>query len=80
MTLISLIQAGAALYVLWMGLMALNRMTSKTRTVTRYAHVALVGGAAGAVVGCMVARDLLDCLFAVGVALYMAADRRRSES
>lgn len=77
MSFVSIIQAVAALYVLCMGLMALNRMTAKTRTTIRYAHVALVGGAAAAVASCLVARDILDCLFAVGVALYIAANQRR---
>lgn len=77
MTVVSIIQAAAALYVLCMGLLALNRMSPNTRLMTRYAHVALVGGAAAAVASCLVARDVLDCLFAVGVALYIAADRRR---
>lgn len=77
MSVVSIIQAVAALYVLCKGLLALNRMSSSTRHMTRYAHVALVGGAAAAVAGCLVARDVLDCIFYVGVALYIAADRRR---
>lgn len=79
MTFVSIIQATAALYVFYMALMALNRMSSKTRNTVRYAHVALVGGAAAAVASCVVARDVLDCLFAVGVALYMATDQRRGD-
>lgn len=79
MAIVSIIQAAAALYVLGMGLLALNRMSASTRHIVRFAHVALVGGSAAAVASCFAARDLLECLFAVGVALYIAADRRRGK-
>lgn len=79
MAIVSIIQAAAALYVLGMGLLALNRMSHSTRHVVRLAHVALVGGAAAAVASCFGARDIFECVFAVGVALYIATDQRRNK-
>jgi uncharacterized membrane protein YfcA len=55
-------------------------MSAATRHVVRFAYVALVGGAAAAILSCFAPRDIFDCVFAVGVALYMAADRRETKS
>lgn len=76
MLIVSIIQALAAFYILCVGLQALNRMTRGTRLGARAAHIALVGGAAAAVASCFAARDVFECMFSVGVALYMATDRR----
>jgi hypothetical protein len=80
MAIVSIIQAVAALYVLGVGLLALNRMSHATRHLVRFAYVALVGGAAAAVLSCFSQRDIFDCVFAVGVALYMAVDRRKEKA
>jgi hypothetical protein len=80
MAIVSIIQAVAAIYVLGVGLCALNKMSAATRHVVRFAYVALVGGAAAAILSCFAPRDIFDCVFAVGVALYMAADRRETKS
>lgn len=77
MPIVSIIQAAAALYVLYSGVMALNRMSAQTRHSVRLSYVALVGGAAAAIASCVGARDVFECIFAVGVALYLAVNRRK---
>lgn len=77
MAIVSIIQALAAFYVLCSGVMALNRMTARTRHSVRLSYVALVGGAAAAIASCIGARDFFECIFAVGVALYLAVNRRK---
>lgn len=79
MSILSIIQAVAALYVLGVGLFALNRMGPETRHLVRFAYITLVGGAAAAIVSCFSPRDIFDCVFAVGVAFYMAVDRRKGK-
>jgi hypothetical protein len=79
MAIVSIIQAVAAFYVLVVGVLALNRMGPATRHLVRFAYIALVGGAAAAIVSCFAPRDIFECVFAVGVALYMAADRRKGK-
>lgn len=76
MLLIAAIQALAGLYVFHASVMALNRMDSRTSHAMRLAHVALAAGSAAMVVSCFVARDIFECLSAVGIALYVAGNRR----
>lgn len=72
----SIIQAIAGLYVVYASLMALNKMDKRTPHMVRYAHIALVCGSAAGVASSFVARDVFECAFAVGIALYMAGNRR----
>lgn len=72
----SIIQGLAALYVFYASTMALNKMDKATRPVIRYAHISLVAGSAAGVASCIAARDIFECLFAVGIALYVAGNRR----
>lgn len=76
---ISLVQASAALYVIIAGLLALNAMGPHTSHLSRLAYIALVTGAVAEVWSCFGARDVSQCLFAVGVALFLAGNRRRVE-
>ncbi len=69
------IQVLASIYIFFVGTMALNRMTDKTRNARRYSYVALVVGSAASIASGFVSRDIFECIFAVGVALYLAATR-----
>ncbi|MBY0241965.1 MAG: hypothetical protein K2X55_21900 [Burkholderiaceae bacterium] len=80
MAIVSVIQAVAALYVLGVTVLALNRMSPATRHLVRWSYLALAGGAMAAVASCFGARDVFECIFAVGVALYMAVDRRKAKT
>lgn len=80
MAIVSIIQAIAAAYVLGVTLLALNRMGPSTRHLVRLSYIALAGGAAAAIASCFGARDIFECIFAVGVALYMAVDRRKAKA
>jgi hypothetical protein len=79
MAIISIIQALALLYVFYLSVMALNKMKSGTPHAVRYAHIALTAGSAAGVASCIAARDVFECLFAVGIALFMAGTRRENE-
>lgn len=72
----SIIQAAAALYIFYVSVVALNRMTKNTRPMARWAHIALACGSAAGFVSCFAARDILECAFVVGVALFIAGNRR----
>ncbi|NHZ41816.1 hypothetical protein [Massilia aquatica] len=76
MPIVSIIQALAGLYVAYASTLALNKMDKRTAPGVRYAHIALVAGSAAGVASCVVARDIFECLFAVGIALYVAGNRR----
>jgi hypothetical protein len=80
MSIISVIQALAALYVLVKGISALNRMGPATQNLVRLSYIALVTGAAAAVISTFASRDIFECVFAVGVALYMATNRRKAKT
>lgn len=71
----SIIQGMAGLYILYAGTMSLNKMTRLTAPTTRYTHIALVVGGAAGVVTCTGAQ-VFECLSAVGVAIYVAGNRR----
>lgn len=77
MAIISCIQALAALYVFYVSAMSLNKMSKTTQHIVRYAHISLCAGSAAGLASCIGARDIFECLFSVGIALYMAGTRRR---
>lgn len=84
MTITSAIQAVAALYIFYVSVVALNRMSKTTNQLIRVAYIALACGSAAGFVSCFVARDLLECdllecAFAVGVALFLAGNRRTTK-
>jgi hypothetical protein len=79
MTAAIIIQGLASVYIFFVSTMALNRMTSKTRHAVRYSHVALIIGSAAGIASGFVARDIFECIFAVGVALYLAANQRAGD-
>lgn len=76
MLITSIIQGVACLYVFYVSIMALNRMSKSTAHLVRYSYIALAGGAAAGVVSCVTMRDIFECVFAVGIALYMAGNKR----
>lgn len=66
----TVIQAIACLFIIYRASMRLNAMTCDSCHCTRWAHVTLV---AGAVTVLTTHGNLFQCVFAVCVALYMAA-------
>lgn len=76
MSLIAIIQAGVWLYVLYLCVIELNKMTRATSPVARWAHVAMACGAAAGIVSAISDRQLFELLIAGGVALYMTFNRR----
>lgn len=76
MTITAIVQVLAALYIFYISVVALNRMTKETDPVVRWGHIALSCGSAAGIVSCFTARDMLECVFVVGVALFMAGNRR----
>jgi len=77
MVALNILQALAALYVLGEGVIALNRMSRRTAHGIRLAYLVLTTGAVAAVTSSLGASNIFECLFAVGVALYLALDRRK---
>lgn len=77
MVAFNIVQGLAALYVLAEGLAALNRMSHATAHSIRLAYVVLTGGALAAMASSLGAGSVFECAFAVGVAVYLAADRRK---
>ncbi len=80
MIIIPIIQALAALYVLVVSFLSYNRMSRATPGSIRWAFIALGGAALAAILSCVTARDVFDCLAWVGIALYLKGDRRASKS
>jgi hypothetical protein len=80
MTITPIIQAIACMYVFYISTISLNKMTKATRSRIRLAHVALLAGSAAGFASCIAARDVFECLFAVGIALYVAGSRREDDS
>lgn len=78
MPVISIVQGAAALYVLGVAVVALNRMGPRTRHLVRWSFIALGAGAAAAAASSVVGgRDIFECIFAVGVALHLAGNQRK---
>lgn len=80
MPITSIIQGAALLYVVMIGILALNKMGPATPHDVRYGYIALVAGAVAGLASSFAARDIFECIFAVGVALYMAVDRRKAKA
>lgn len=80
MSVTPIIQAIACLYVFYVSTISLNKMTKATPSKIRFAHVALLAGSGAGFASCIAARDLFECLFAVGIALYVAGSRRENEA
>lgn len=78
MILVQVIQTLSCVVVLALGLLALNRMSHETRHAVRWSYVALVAGALGGLESCFASRDIFECLFAAGVALYLVCNRREA--
>ncbi len=76
LTVCSIIQGFAALYILWRGLIALNSMNRHTRGIVRFSYLALAVGAMASVASCFVLRDLFQCVFVVAVAVYLYCNKR----
>lgn len=80
MSVTPIIQAIACLYVFYVSTISLNKMTKATPNKIRFAHVALLAGSGAGFASCIAARDVFECLFAVGIALYVAGSRRENEA
>ena len=77
MVAVNILQGVAAIYVLGIGLIALNRMSHATAHTIRAAYITLTAGAVAALASAGGAPSKFECAFAVGVAIYLAADRRK---
>lgn len=81
MLFLNLITAAACVYILSVGLAALNRMSKTTDYKVRIAHLALVGGAAAQLVWSIdyghLPNRITGTLFTVAVALFLSFNRRR---
>jgi len=80
MSVAPIIQAIACLYVFYVSTISLNKMSKATSNKIRFAHVSLLAGSAAGFASCIAARDVFECLFAVGIALYVAGSRRENEA
>jgi hypothetical protein len=76
MTIISIIQAAVWLYVLYLCVVELNKMTKATAPVARWSHIALACGAAAGIVSAISDKEVFELLIAAGIALYMTYNRR----
>lgn len=76
MSLISIFQAVIWIYVLYLCVVELNKMTRQTSAVVRWAHVALACGAATGIMSAISGIQFFGLLIAGGVAAYMTFNRR----
>lgn len=77
MIALNVLQAFASLYVLSISLCAINRMGPRTAHAIRMAHLVLSSGSLAALAAAFGPGNPIACAAIVGVALYLAADRRR---
>ena len=75
--IVSVAQGVASAYILIMALQVLNRMTGATNHVMRGAYLGMVAGAGTGVISCFTGATLTSCALSIGVALFMAGNRRR---
>jgi hypothetical protein len=76
MSFITIIQAAVWLYVLYLCVIELNKMTRQTAPIARWAHVALACGSAAGILSAISGRQVFELMIAGGVALYMTFNRR----
>lgn len=70
------LQAAACAFITANAVLNLNRMTAKTAPVIRYAYAILAAAGVAGTLSCFMKSDWFDCLFAVGIALFLGANRR----
>jgi hypothetical protein len=75
--LLQVLQFAAWAFIAVCAFHQLHEMTSSTRWVERYAYVALIVSAVSGILGMRWKSDMLDCLVAVGVALFLWANRKK---
>jgi len=78
MVALNILQALAALYVLAEGVVVLNRMSNRTVHSIRLVYLALTTGAVAAIASSFGTSNAFECFFAVGVAMFLAFDRRKN--
>lgn len=76
MSFIAIIQAAVWVYVLYLCVIELNKMTRQTAPVARWAHIAMACGSAAGILSAISDRQLFELMIAAGVALYMTFNRR----
>lgn len=74
-----ILQAIAAGYIIFVALLALNKMKRDTRHLIYVAYLCLSAGAAFAFVSSFATIDKfnLDCILTVGIAIYLFSTQRR---
>lgn len=71
-----LMQAAACLFIAAHSVITLNKMAKTTAFLIRASYVALATAAGSGLMSCFISYDAFECLFAVGVALYLVANER----
>lgn len=75
---LTLAQAAASLYVLFICVMVLHAMTRSTRHLIRLTYVLLGAGSLCGAVTALSAPTFANALLVLGVALYLACNERRA--
>jgi len=76
MIIVPIIQALAGLYVLAVGLIALNHMGVHTANRVRISYLALTSGSLAAIASAFGNPGIAESIFVTGVALYLMVNRR----
>jgi len=77
---LSMLQATACAYVLFIAVLVLNAMGPYTRHTMRISYVLLAAGALAGVYSAITAPNFGNGLMALGVALFIACNERRSNA
>lgn len=73
------IQAIACAFIAFHSLTMLNKMSKGTAQLIRAAYAILAASGGAGLVGCFLSYDAFNCLFAVGVALFLIANQRSAK-
>lgn len=73
-------QAVACAFIALHSAHALNKMSKDTDKLILGAYVILLAAGASGFFGCFVTYDFFNCIFAVGVALFLVANQRRGDN
>ena len=76
MSLISIIQAVVWIYVLYLCVVELNKMSGKTAMLARLGHVVMACGSACGIMSAISDREIFELMIAAGVAVNMTLNRR----
>lgn len=75
-----ILQFAACVYIIAVSLFAINKMSRGTGHTIGWAYIALAVGALAEIESAYHATDVRQCVFVVGVALYLFCNRRSSDA